>query len=332
MNSGRRTGWIVGGVLATVLVLFGLVVLLAPRLGLSRTLGIAAVLPARDALTAGGVLALVIAAVACFWRSPRPVALPLGVAMVILVAASTPAFVGRGLTDADPDAPDATRLRVLEWNTNGGLVDPDAIMSLADRQQADVVVLPDALIGKTTSAYRQAIAASGGKMRLFAQSGRSVELAVLIAEPYADEYRITGAGPDANKTLILAPARSDLPTIVALHSVKPTPRGMSLWRSELNWVADQCGSGRVIVTGDFNASIDNFGGPGLGTCRDAAIAMHAGSVGTWPTVLPTWVGMPIDHVLTTPAAGSVLGFTVLASEDRSGARHRPTLTVISEAK
>lgn len=86
-----------------------------------------------------------------------------------------------------------------------------------------------------------------------------------------------------------------------------------------------------MVAGDFNASIDGFNGPALGQCRDAASRMKSAAVGTWPTNLPTWLGMPIDHVL----AGNtwkVVSYSVLTSQDKTSARHRPTLAVMIRAE
>jgi endonuclease/exonuclease/phosphatase family metal-dependent hydrolase len=83
------------------------------------------------------------------------------------------------------------------------------------------------------------------------------------------------------------------------------------------------------VVGDFNASIDDFGGPTLGSCIDAAWQRDGASVGTWSTKLPTLLAMPIDHVLLTPSVGEVTSFTVLTDQDDSGARHRPVMAVIT---
>lgn len=42
----------------------------------------------------------------------------------------------------------------------------------------------------------------------------------------------------------------------------------------------------------------------------------------------TRLAMPIDHTLIGPSAGVVRSWDVLTSQDVSGARHRPTLTVV----
>lgn len=54
-------------------------------------------------------------------------------------------------------------------------------------------------------------------------------------------------------------------------------------------------------------------------------------MGTWSTSLPSLLAMPIDHVLAAPAVGRVTSVTVLSSEDGSGTRHRPTMTVLTPA-
>nr|WP_277348463.1 endonuclease/exonuclease/phosphatase family protein [Planctomonas sp. JC2975] len=217
----------------------------------------------------------------------------------------------------------------MEWNTNGGLVEPSVVAALAARERADVVVLPDAQIASTGSAYLAAFDAQGAPFRLYSGTSPSAQVAVFLSPGLGAGYPGVIAGPDADTTIVLEPSSSRLPTIVALHSPIPTPAGIARWRDDLSWVSERCGSGSVLVAGDFNASVDDFGGPGLGRCRDVATTMGAASVGTWPTRLPAFLGMPIDHVLLAGAVAHVRSFSVLTSEDASGARHRPTLTVIA---
>lgn len=328
MNSLSRPLWFAATVVAVFLAALGIALALAPELRINRVLGVAAVLPARDALTAVSAVLLLMAAALSSWRAPRPVAAPLGAALLVVLAACAPAMIARGLRDPAPARAAAGQLRVLEWNTNGGLVSPATIAALAVREKANMIVLPDAQIGVTAAAYRRDFASAGLPIAVFAAGGPDAQAAVLMTASLAARYEVAGTGPDPRKTLILAATAPGLPRVVAVHAPLPTRHNMAAWRATLRWVAAECAHRSVLAVGDFNASVDNFGGDRLGACRDAAIAQRAGSAGTWPATLPAALAMPIDHALTTPAAGKVASFTVLTGEDGSGARHRPTLTIV----
>lgn len=102
---------------------------------------------------------------------------------------------------------------------------------------------------------------------------------------------------------------------------------MTEWRSDLQWLADQCASDNVILAGDFNATLDHMTGMGvdggtLGRCHDTASESGNGGVGTWPTDAPALLGAPIDHVMATPD-WTVSGSVVMRSLDGSGSDHRP---------
>lgn len=322
---GRR--WGAGFVIGVIVAAGGILLTVAPTIGLERTLGISAALPARTALTAAAAAAGVVCAICAIANRGRFL-LPVATALLVVAIFNAPIVVLRGFGSST--AADVTgRVAVLEWNTNGGLVAPAAVAVLAAREHADIVVLPDAGIGTKAADYRTAFASSGLDMRLYSAPGRDAQLAVFVTAGLAAQYPAGQTGPDASKTLVLEPSSPALPTIVALHAPHPTLGGIALWRSELNWVAQRCAAASVLVSGDFNASIDDFGAPSLGGCRDAAAQKGAASTGTWPTAVPSLLGMPIDHTLLTARAGSVASFAVLGSEDSSGARHRPTLTVLS---
>lgn len=333
MNRFSRRIWYASTVVGIFLASVGVALALAPGLRINRVLGVAAVLPARDALTAVCAVLVLTAAALSFWRAPRPVTVPAGAGLLVALLACAPAMIARGLRDPAPAGAAAGQLRVLEWNTNGGLVSPAAIAALAVREKANMIVLPEAQIpdtdiGRTAAAYRRDFAAVGLPVTVFAAARPDAQAAVLMTGSLAARYGVAGTGPDPRKTLVLAATAPDLPDIVAVHAPQPGRRSTAAWRATLGWVAAECAHRSVLATGDFNASVDNFGGAGLGACRDAAVAQYAGSTGTWPTALPAALAMPIDHALTTPAAGKVLSFTVLSGEDGSGARHRPTLTVV----
>ena len=72
------------------------------------------------------------------------------------------------------------------------------------------------------------------------------------------------------------------------------------------------------MAGDFNATLDN--GPlraALGGCVSAASGLDA-LVGTFPSSLPRWFGIQIDHVFV-PRGTTTLDFAV---HDLPGSDHR----------
>ena len=123
------------------------------------------------------------------------------------------------------------------------------------------------------------------------------------------------------------PVSGNGPIIVAAHAVAPRQEYMTQWRSDLQWLADQCATDNVILAGDFNATLDHMTGLGveggtLGRCRDAASESGNGGIGTWPTDFPALLGAPIDHVMATPD-WTVTGSVVMRTLDGSGSDHRP---------
>ena len=71
-------------------------------------------------------------------------------------------------------------------------------------------------------------------------------------------------------------------------------------------MAAACESPDVVVVGDFNGTLDDFGGPRIGGCRDAAALRGDAALGTWPTAVPPLLAMPIDHVLLGSRGGAQL--------------------------
>ncbi|MGN8050876.1 endonuclease/exonuclease/phosphatase family protein [Curtobacterium sp. 22159] len=316
---------LVPAVTAAAVLLLGGGYVFAPWLGLGRAPVLAAVLPARAVVTIGllgtAVLLLVVAAIR---RRLRPAISVAAVVLLLLAGASGGIISVRGLRN-DPPVVVPGDLRVFEWNTNGGLVGPRTIARAAVSARADVVVLPDAGDASRAAAVDRALRTDERPMRLF-RGGTDAQTAVLVRVDLATRYTAR-SGIDPVRSIVLTAPGS--PTIVALHAPQPLLRGLAGWSADLRWVRDVCSPrSDVIVSGDFNASVDAFAGAGLGACSDAASIVHGAGVGTWPTSVPTSLGMPLDHTLVEASAGLVRSWTVITAEDGSGARHRPTLTVV----
>ena len=245
---------------------------------------------------------------------------------------------------ADEAAAAADSLTVLSWNTLGEVPDAATIAGLALDEGADVIVLPE-----TTEPLGEEIAIAmrdGGRpmwvhTQFFDQVAKARSTTILIS-PDLGDYEVVNEpwpGPPGNTntlpSVVAEPVDGGGPRIVAVHAVAPIRWELRNWRSDLDWLAEQCAGEDVVMAGDFNATLDHFAGRGtdggdLGRCRDAAVEAGAGALGTWPTAVPQVLGSPIDHVLATPG-WKVDGFRVLDGYDDAGSDHRPIVATLSPA-
>ena len=259
-------------------------------------------------------------------------------------AAAAAAADAAATTDLAVDA--GAPITVLSWNTLGDAPGADAIAELALAEEADVLTLPETT-EETGVLIAEAMRAAGRPMWVHTVSFDLISKArstTLLISPDLGDYTVTsaeGSGPPGNTnvlpTVIAAPVDGAGPTIIAVHAVAPIQWEMSNWRSDLDWLAEQCSTsstGGVIMAGDFNATVDHFAGRAtsdgavLGDCRDAGLVAGAGAVGTWPAWAPTLLGTPIDHVLATPD-WQVERMRVIGTEDSVGSDHRPVVATLT---
>ncbi|MET0955933.1 MAG: endonuclease/exonuclease/phosphatase family protein [Cryobacterium sp.] len=284
----------------------------------------------------------------------RPLRGTTALLMVLLVlfgAVNTGILLHRGVgagavaaADADADS----SVTVLSWNTLGDEPGAENIAALALAEGADVITLPETT-EETGVLIAEAMRAAGRPMWVHTLAFDLISKArstTLLISPDLGDYTVTsaeGSGPPGNTnvlpTVVAAPADGDGPTIIAVHAVAPIQWEMSNWRSDLDWLAEQCSSAagsNVIMAGDFNATLDHFAGRAdtastqLGGCRDAALSAGSAAVGTWPTWAPSLLGSPIDHVLATPN-WQVDEMRVIGTEDGAGSDHRPIVATLSPA-
>ncbi len=335
----RILGWIL--VLGTVVVA---AVLLWPQgFGLQNQWVTAHVVALRGAAAVLGAIAAVALAVMAIPRQTRTVGLALAVVMALFAAGNVAVIAARGTGGSDA-AGDASSVTVLSWNTLGEVPDAATIADLALEEGADVVVLPE-----TTGPLGEevAIAMRDGGSPMWVHTVAFDEVAkarstTILISPDLGDYEVVSAvvpGPPGNTntlpSIVAEPVDGDGPRIVAVHAVAPIRWELRNWRSDLDWLAEQCAGENVIMAGDFNATVDHFAGRGvdggdLGRCRDAAMQADAGGLGTWPTDVPELLGSPIDHVLATPG-WEVDAFRVVGELDGAGSDHRPIVATLSPA-
>ena len=328
------------GILATVLCAIAAAALTFP--GLFR---VERLFPVAQIVSFRGVLALVFAAAAvlalllAIARPIRAFALSLAIVAGVATVANVAVLASRGGLGTDPlPAKTESSVRVMTWNTAGDATPPETIAKIAVAMDADIVALPETTI-ETGTSVALAMRDLGHRMWAHHAQDPSTEWdagsTTLLISPGLGDYAVIESSIDGSSntstvpSAVAMPVSGEGPTVVAVHAVAPRPSYMQSWRDDLQWLADQCGDGNVIMAGDFNATVDHMSGLGLdggtlGHCADAAVETGNGALGTWSSAVPAVLGAPIDHVMATPqwrAAGSL----VLRALDDSGSDHRPLI-------
>ncbi len=308
-------------------------------IGIERTFPLAQVIAFRLPLAAGFVAAAALALLIALIRPVR--ALALVTALIFLAAAGVNGAMvlqrGTG-TDALPEKTE-TSLRVMTWNTAGSATSAESIAQFAVGMKADVVTLPETTIDTGTRVAElmrdlgQPMWAHHAEYGEYGSTGWDATSTTVLIRPELGDYSVIESSLDGSSntstvpSAVAMPVSGNGPIIVAAHAVAPRRDYMTEWRSDLQWLADQCATDDVILAGDFNATLDHMTGLGvdggtLGRCRDATSASGNGGIGTWPTDVPALLGAPIDHVMVTPD-WTVTGSVVMRTLDGSGSDHRP---------
>jgi endonuclease/exonuclease/phosphatase (EEP) superfamily protein YafD len=258
----------------------------------------------------------------------RPL-LPVAVALAVGAVAQGVVLVERSVPQQVADAPSDNRVVVLSFNTLD-TVDASVLAPLVLEHHADVVVLPETS-GYTARMTAKRLAAAGHPMQLLTAEGNTSFVAgtALLVSSRVGTYPTAEPLPTRLGTLLAAPTDPSSPVIVAAHPLAPGHRGaMPTWRTETRLVADTCATTPgAIVAGDLNSTLDHPGLQDLGPCVDAARAVGAAELGTWPAGAPRFLAAPIDHVLVDGRAWRVVGFQVL--QRTGGSDHRPILATLA---
>lgn len=334
------------GILFTVLLAIATAIAVWPQFfHLEQTYPFAQVVAARGAVLGALLLLALLAMLLMFSKTLRGFAA--SVLIIALLGAAATALIGvnRGFgRNTLPDATD-TSIRVLSWNTAGEVVSAETIAQEVVDSGADIVALPE-----TTEAVGEEIAVmlrdQGHPMWVHnvqfnpdvVDGPKSWQTTVLVAADLG-QYSVIESSQDGSSntgsvpSVVLMPVDGSGPTIVAVHAVAPRREEMGQWRSDLQWIADQCPEGDFILAGDFNATIDHMaplgvGGGDMGYCRDVASRTGNGFSGTWPSSLPELLSAPIDHVMAsqnwTPTGSMIIS-------DASGSDHRGLVVQLEPA-
>lgn len=277
----------------------------------------------------------------CFvgWKRVRPFVLGIVSLLVVFMLVSGGIHVSRGLDTSQSIDRDGDDLVVLTWNTLGDEPGVEEIARVIDETGADAVMLPETTLqlgvgvaellrdrGNPFWVHTTGYSPSYGALNT------TLLISVALGEYTTDS---TIGGTRTLPTVVARPDDGDGPVLVSAHPVAPVPGQMRNWRADLEFVAGLCdGSESVVMAGDFNSTLDHWWGTraeggDLGVCRDAATAVGAGAVGTWPTWAPPWLGATIDHVVATPDWEPVAA-RVLTGLDETGTDHRPVIVQLRQ--
>ncbi|HZG92189.1 MAG TPA: endonuclease/exonuclease/phosphatase family protein, partial [Pseudonocardia sp.] len=227
-----------------------------------------------------------------------------------------------------PPPPDGVDLTVLTANVLKGRADTADLAALIARERPDVVVLPEA--GHDFRDKLDPLVAHLGyrsevSTRVGARDVHSVT--VLVADTLGDT-RVRAVRRMRLPHLEVTGGRLGGRTLHAVHLTAPLlRRQVANWRRDIEVLAQMCAADPApVVAGDFNSTFDHAGlRAALGGCRSAADGTGLGLVGTYPSRLPRWFGIQIDHVLV-PSGTSTRRLAVL---DVAGTDHRAVLAQVT---
>ncbi|MEO8095246.1 MAG: endonuclease/exonuclease/phosphatase family protein [Pseudolysinimonas sp.] len=269
----------------------------------------------------------------------RRFAATIAVMLLVFCGISAAVLSTRGFGNPGFESAAANDVTVLSWNTLGDAPGAEAIAKLALDSGAEIVTLPETT-NQTGIQVAELMKAAGSPMWVYTVSYDEISKSrstTLLVSAALGQYEVdtTAKTTSVLPTIVATPKNGSGPTIIAVHAVSPLPGEMAHWRSDLKWLSTACSGDNVIMSGDFNSTLDHYTGLGvdsatIGDCSDAALATGNAAVGTWPVTLPALLSAPIDHVMTT-ANWRVTGMRVIQSHDGDGSDHRPILVQLSPA-
>lgn len=268
------------------------------------------------------IAAFLVAGIAAALRNWAAAAVA-GLATLCLAVAVLPRAIGDGTVD--PAGHET--LSVLSANIHRGTADPEALVALVERSDADLLAVQEL----TPAAARELGAAGLGRLlphrELVVYPGRPKMPGVGIYS----RLPLRGLAPHDNNGVgaaIRIPSGRII-RVINSHPHTPKPGHIAEWRESLEALpAAGTGPPRVLL-GDFNATLDQVELRDVldRGYRDAADVAGKGLEPTFPR--EGWHGLgpfiTIDHVL----ADERLGIVNYAVEELSGSDHRAITAVLA---
>ena len=173
------------------------------------------------------------------------------------------------------------------------------IIDVVMEREVDVIVLPEtgSSMGERASAELED---HGWEHVFFGPEATSILIDKELAE--RGGYRLLpGNPPWAGITVAPTESSAQTPVIMAVHIQQASPGNLAIRNEHLAWVEGVCSDNtHVLAIGDFNSTLNQFGGRTLGDCADVAAEHRSGAASTWPVWLPPWLGVAIDRAMVSP--------------------------------
>jgi endonuclease/exonuclease/phosphatase (EEP) superfamily protein YafD len=282
-----------------------------------RRLPMIATVAWRPQAVAGAALGVAVLATS---RPLRPSAAALGVVAGVGLAA-----LGGRLRPATA-APGTGDLTILSLNVFTGNADTGAVAALIGREAPDLVVLPEAGCDYLDK-LAPLVAELGYRGWAATPPGMPDIMGVVVfAGPRAGDVQVHPECDLRYRHLRVTGGVLGDRELLAVHATAPRNAWLARgWRRELALLGRWTRAERApIVVGDLNATVDNRPmRAALGGCVSAAVGVD-GLVGTYPSSLPRWFGIQIDHVFV-PRGTTTHRFTV---HDVAGTDHRGVVTTV----
>jgi endonuclease/exonuclease/phosphatase (EEP) superfamily protein YafD len=270
-----------------------------------------------------GLIAMLAALVLRRWRLAAA-----GAAAVV----SALALAWPWLQPSQAPRPDAARFSVLLFNVYYRNAVMDEAAQAIAKIDADIVVLLE-----VTASIRQELRALDVRYPHRFECWQSGRCGILILSRFSiKEPHIDRVGAATRSPIVwfeASPAGCGM-NIFATHLTRPFPFDQtSAQRKQADDVAAALRGwpGAKLVLGDFNAV--TWGRVVKTVANQANLHVSKGAAGTWPSIFPALVRLPIDHVmasegigfarrkvLTLPGSDHAAVLTELAIEDRTRCR------------
>jgi endonuclease/exonuclease/phosphatase (EEP) superfamily protein YafD len=299
---------VLAGLGGTLLVLMGV---FGSSLHWSFDLAAQFLLPATVVGAASAIVALI-----CGW---------IRIAGGAAVAATIAFAVAMPFTSSPPTMPhDVTHFRVLHfnvWFNNHRLAD---VREMIERSNADIVVLVE-----TTPRIRDGLLALSAiypnKLDCVGTGGCDITI-FSRTRLVPREVKATG-GPHHSPVVSAETSVAGCKlTLFATHMTRPFPNS-PYWaqRAQAEEIGSDVGSvsGAKLVVGDFNAA--PWGYVMHAIMERGGVNVATGAGGTWPSLFPPQLRIPIDHILASPG----LRFVSRSVRPKLGSDHLPVVVDIA---
>jgi endonuclease/exonuclease/phosphatase (EEP) superfamily protein YafD len=211
-------------------------------------------------------------------------------------------------------------LRVLAANVKFGKADAEALASMADALEVDVLAISEltpefaARLERTTVGRTLSETALGGAPRA---GGTGLYSRLALLRPEIEQ--LPGGFTIASATV--QPPGGPAVEVSAVHTVPPTGIDPAYWRADLAALPEAGGDPLRVLLGDFNATLDHDDFRALVDrgYADAAATLGEGLTPTWPADRRVPPLLTIDHVL----ADERIGIHEFSVEDLPRSDHRP---------